>query len=259
MAQLAIALIGALALAVPPAASAQTPGNPRATEQWTPIPPRVRPARSTPSPPPRGAIVLFDGKSLAEWVSTNTGGPAGWLVKDGTLTVDKRAGNIQTRRAFTNYRLHLEWRIPAEIQGSGQARGNSGVFLGATGPGDAGYELQILDSFANPTYVNGQAGAIYKQHPPRANPARPPGEWQTYDVIWTAPRFARDGSLASPARVTVRFNGVLVQNNAALSGETVYIGRPAYRAHGPLPIKLQAHGDPSLPISFRNIWVRPLP
>ncbi len=244
-------------------AAAQTPApaaaDPHATEQWSPAAPVVRPRALPPAPPPRGAVVLLGGDNLKEWVSTDIGGPANWPVRGGVLTVNKPAGNIQTRRAFRNYRLHLEWRIPASITGKGQARGNSGVFLGATGPGDAGYELQILDSFANPTYVNGQAGAIYKQHPPLANPARPPGAWQAYDVTWTAPRFSADGTLAFPARVTVRFNGVLVQDNVALAGPTVYVGAPAYRAHGPLPIKLQAHHDPSLPISFRNIWVRALP
>jgi hypothetical protein len=145
------------------------------------------------------------------------------------------------------------------VTGKGQLRGNSGVFLASTGPDDAGYELQVLDSFGNETYVNGQAGAIYKQHPPLANPARPPGQWQAYDIVWTAPVFAPDGKLVSPARVTAFFNGVLVQNAAELSGETVFIGKPRYRPYETAPIKLQAHRDPSPPISFRNIWVRELP
>jgi hypothetical protein len=159
---------------------------------------------------------------------------------------------------FTDYQLHLEWRIPENITGEGQARGNSGLFLASTGHGDDGYEIQILDSYGNRTYSNGQAGAIYKQHTPLANANRKPGEWQTYDVIWTAPRFDGDGSLKSPARVTAFVNGVLVQNNVELKGVTLYIGEPYYKRHGPAPIKLQDHGDPSEPISFRNIWIREL-
>jgi hypothetical protein len=174
--------------------------------------------------------------------------------------VKKSAGNIETRRSFRNYQLHLEWRVPKDVTGSGQARGNSGVFLASTGPADAGYELQILDSYQNTTYVNGQAGSLYKQYPPLVNASRPPGQWQTYDVVWTAPVFAADGKLVSPARVTAFHNGVLIQNDAVLAGETLYIGKPAYKPYsGSAPIKLQAHGDPSPPLSFRNIWVRELP
>ncbi len=132
------------------------------------------------------------------------------------------------------------------------------MFLASLGPGDAGYELQVLDSYNNVTYVNGQAGSIYKQSPPLANPNRKPGEWQTYDVVWTAPRFKSDGSLDTPAYVTAFFNGVLVQDHFALKGQTLYIGQPFYKAYDRAPIKLQAHGDKSEPISFRNIWVRPL-
>jgi len=208
--------------------------------------------------PPSDAIVLFDGKGLDQWVSAKDGSPAKWNVAGGLLTVEKKAGNIETRRRFRNYQLHLEWRVPKGVTGAGQGRGNSGVFLASTGPGDAGYELQILDSYKNATYVNGQAGALYKQHPPLANAMRPPGEWQTYDVVWTAPVFAADGALTSPARVTAFQNGVLIQNDAVLSGETLYIGKPFYRPFKDAPIKLQAHGDPSAPISFRNIWVREL-
>jgi hypothetical protein len=167
-------------------------------------------------------------------------------------------GDIETKETFTDYQLHIEWREPTNLTGKGQGRGNSGVFLASTGPNAGGYELQILDSYNNPTYVNGQAAAIYKQSIPLANAMRPPGEWQVYDVVWTAPRFNADGSLKSPARVTVFHNGVLVQNNFALQGETAP-PVPSYKAHGPAPIKLQAHGDPSPPISFRNIWVRRLP
>jgi hypothetical protein len=175
------------------------------------------------------------------------------------LTVKKGTGNIETKRTFNNYQLHIEWRIPENITGTDQARGNSGVFLASIGKGDLGYELQILDNYNNKTYTNGQAGSIYKQSVPLANPNKKPGEWQTYDVIWTAPVFNTDGSLKSPARVTVLFNGVLVQNNFELKGPTQYVGLPSYtQAHGASPIKLQAHGDKSEPISFRNIWVREL-
>jgi hypothetical protein len=185
---------------------------------------------------------------------------ARWMVANGVLTVNKEkaVGNIETKRTFKNYQLHLEWKVPENITGTGQARGNSGVFLASTGPGDAGYELQVLDSYKNKTYVNGQAGSIYKQAIPLANPSRKPGEWQTYDVVWTAPTFNADSSLKTPAYVTVFFNGVLVQNHFELKGETLYIGKPVYKKYDRTPIKLQAHGDPSEPVSFRNIWVREL-
>ena len=167
--------------------------------------------------------------------------------------------NIETKRTFKNYQLHIEWKIPENITGSGQARGNSGVFLASTGSGDAGYELQVLDNYNNKTYVNGQAGSIYKENAPLVNANRKPGEWQSYDVVWTAPIFNDDGSLKTPAYVTVFFNGVLVQNHFELIGQTLYIGKPFYKKYDTAPIKLQAHGDKSEPISFRNIWVRELP
>jgi len=232
-------------------------GKPEDTELWEPVPKVVTPGAEC-GAPPSDAVVLFDGKNLDEWVSAQDKSPAKWVVADGVMTVNKTGGNIETKRAFKDYQLHIEWRIPENITGSGQARGNSGVFLASTGPGDAGYELQVLDSYNNKTYVNGQAGSIYKQAIPLANPNRKPGEWQTYDVIWTAPRFNGDGSLGTPAYVTVLFNGVLVENHFELKGETLYIGKPFYKAYTSAPIKLQAHGDKSEPISFRNIWVREL-
>jgi hypothetical protein len=249
-----VTLVGATCLAQAP--------KPQDTEQWTPVPAVVSPgapASDKPAAPPSDAIVLFDGKHLDQWVATKDKSPAGWKVADGVVTVVKAAGNIETRRSFRNYQLHLEYRIPKDVTGEGQARGNSGVFLASTGSGDGGYELQILDSYQNTTYVNGQAGSLYKQHPPLVNASRKPGEWQTYDVVWTAPVFAADGKVTSPARVTALHNGVLIQNDAVLAGETLYIGKPSYKPYSAAPIKLQAHGDPSPPLSFRNIWVRDLP
>lgn len=244
-----------------PVAQAQAPQTqkpkPEDTEVWTPEPKTV-----TPSPTlggaPSDAIVLFDGKNLNEWVASKGGGPAEWTVANGIVTVNKKAGNIETKRRFRNYQLHLEWRIPEDIDGTGQGRGNSGLFLASTGGGDTGYELQILDSYNNKTYVNGMASSIYKQAIPLANAMRKPGEWQVYDVIWTAPTFNADGTLKTPASVTAFHNGVLVQNHFVLKGETLYIGTPSYKAHDSTPIKLQSHGDPSKPISFRNIWIREL-
>ena len=241
------------------AAQSGTGPRPEDTEVWTPEPPVVTPGVHLSVPPPSDAVVLFDGRDLSQWASARDGSPARWTVRDGTVTVAKGTGNIQTRRSFGSYQLHLEWRIPPGITGKGQARGNSGVFLASTGDGDQGYELQILDSFRNRTYVNGQAGSIYKQFAPLANPTRAPGEWQSYDIVWTAPIFDSDGKVSRPASVTVLMNGVLVQDHAVLKGPTQYIGQPRYIAHGRAPIKLQDHGDPSAPISFRSIWVRELP
>jgi hypothetical protein len=245
----------AVAVAIPSHASAQD--DPKATEQWEPVP-RVVAAGAKENAPPSDAVVLFDGRDLAGWEASADHSPARWKVHDGLLTVDKTTGNIQTRQRFRNYQLHLEWQIPKGITGEGQARGNSGVFLASTGPGDEGYEIQIMDSWENKTYVNGQAASVYKQAAPLVNAARRPGEWQSYDIVWTAPVFAADGSLKSPAYVTLFHNGVLVQNHTELTGETFYIGKPKYKAYADAPIKLQAHGDHSQPISFRNIWVRPL-
>ena len=251
---LALSLLSAVAL---PALAQQPAGKPEDTEVWTPVPKVVTPGASS-AAAPSDAIVLFDGSNLDQWISTNDKSPAKWTVANGVMTVNKPTGNIETKRSFTDYQLHLEWREPEGITGTGQARGNSGIFLASTGPGDNGYEIQILDSYNNSTYVNGMAGSIYKQFIPLANAMRKPGEWQTYDVIWTAPRFNADGTVKSPAYVTAIQNGVLLQNHVALKGETRYIGAPEYKAHGAAPIKLQAHGDPSPPISFRNIWVREL-
>jgi hypothetical protein len=238
--------------------SAQQPApKPEDTEVWTPVPKIVTPG-VTNEAPPSDAIILFDGKNQDEWVSAQDKSPAKWVVHDGILTVSKErgVGNIETKRTFKDYQLHIEWRIPENITGSGQARGNSGVFLASTGPGDDGYELQVLDSYNNTTYVNGQAASMYKQSIPLVNANRKPGEWQSYDIVWTAPIFNDDGSLKTPAYVTVFFNGVLVQNHFELKGQTLFIGKPFYKKYDRAPIKLQAHGDKSEPLSFRNIWVR---
>lgn len=256
---LLLAVIWLLSLAVQ-APTVDQNLQPQATEVWQPVPVTVQTSGSAiAGAAPEDAIVLFGGDSLDEWVNTSDGEDAGWLVEDGLLVVDKSVGNIQTRRRFGSYQLHLEWKVPDHVTGSGQSRGNSGLFLAATGSGDAGYELQILDSFNNETYVNGMAGSIYKQSIPLVNASRPPGEWQAYDVVWTAPVFDAAGELVSAARVTAFFNGVLIQNDFELRGDTRYIGEPEYSAHGDSPIMLQAHGDPSPVLSFRNIWVRPLP
>jgi Domain of Unknown Function (DUF1080) len=256
--RLAFALLpAALAAGVAPAQNAPPAGDPKATEQWAPVPPVVTPGERD-AAPPSDAVVLFDGRNLDQWEASRDHSPARWKVHDGVATVDKATGNIQTRRRFGNYQLHLEWQVPRDITGEGQARGNSGVFLASTGPGDEGYEVQILDSYRNTTYVNGQAASLYKQAPPLVNAMRPPGQWQSYDIVWTAPVFAADGALRSPAYVTLFHNGVLVQDHVRLAGETLYIGKPEYRPYDRAAIKLQAHGDPSRPISFRNIWVRPL-
>jgi len=238
-------------------AMAQEKAKPEDTETWEPIPKVVTPGEK-PGDAPSDAIKLFDGKNLDEWVQVDDQSPAKWDVANGILTVNKNYGNIETKKKFTNYQLHIEWREPDGLEGTGQARGNSGVFLASIGKGDDGYELQVLDSYNNKTYVNGMAGSIYKQAIPLANPGKKNGEWQTYDIIWTAPVFNADGSLKSAARVTVFFNGVVVENNFQLIGPTLYIGKPEYKAHGPSPIKLQAHGDKSKPLSYRNIWVREL-
>jgi hypothetical protein len=253
------ALIVSAASAQQPAQTPDTKPTPEETEVWKPVPAVVTPG-ATSAAPPSDAIILFDGKNADEWVKNRDKTPINWQVHDGILTVVKDGtGNIETKRRFKDYQLHIEWRIPENITGSGQSRGNSGVFLASTGPGDDGYELQVLDAYQNETYVNGMAGSLYKQAIPLANAARKPGEWQSYDVVWTAPTFNDDGSVKTPAYATVFWNGVLVENHFELKGQTLYIGKPFYKKYDTAPIKLQAHGDKSEPISFRNIWVRELP
>jgi hypothetical protein len=229
--------------------------KPGMSEYWTPQPKVVRPGIATQGATltaPSDAIVLFDGKGLAEWESSRGGGPAQWTVHDGMFTVNKKSGDIQTKRKFENYQLHLEWMIPENISGTSQGRGNSGVYMQGM------YEIQILDNYESETYVNGQAGSVYKQTPPLANAMRKPGEWNVYDIIYSAPVFKEDGTYRIPPTVTVIQNGVVLQNHTTILGTTEYIGFPKVTKHGAGPIVLQSHGDPSEPISFRNIWIREL-
>jgi hypothetical protein len=217
-----------------------------------PAPPVVDPGPFAGSPPPPSdAVVLFDGRSLSEWRSADSAGaPARWRVADGYMEVVGGAGGIATARAFGDVQLHLEWASPATPAGEGQERGNSGVFLMGR------YEVQVLDSYRNPTYADGQAAAVYGQHPPLVNAARAPGQWQTYDIVFRRPRFDRAGKLLRPARVTVLHNGILVQDAVALTGPSGHKERPPYSPHPDrLPLVLQDHGNP---VRFRNVWVREL-
>jgi hypothetical protein len=231
----------------------------RSPQKWQihdmsrPQPPVVEPA--TPSlqeqqgRAPSDAVVLFDGKNLSQW-QDGSGGPPKWKVENGYMEVVKGTGTISTRQAFGDCQLHLEWNAPVAATAEGQERGNSGVFLMGL------YELQVLDSYQNKTYPDGQAAAIYGQHPPLANACRPPGQWQAYDIIFHGPRFDKSGKLVRPARMTVLHNGVLVQDNVELTGPTAHKERPPYKQHAEkLPIKLQDHGDP---VRYRNVWIREL-
>jgi hypothetical protein len=224
--------------------------NPDNAEIFAPMPHVVKPG-ATFSTAPSDAIILFDGKNLDEWTSEDKS-PAKWNVANGVVTVNKKAGDIETKKNFTSYQLHLEWKVPADITGSGQERGNSGVFLSGR------YEIQVLDVYNNDnkTYVNGMAGSVYRESIPLANPCKKPGEWNVYDIAYTAPEFNEDGTVKSPGRVTVFFNGIMVQNNEEIRGGTSTDKKHVYEKHGPAPLRLQAHGDKSAPISYRNIWIR---
>jgi Domain of Unknown Function (DUF1080) len=220
-------------------------GDPKLTEVWSPVPENVGPGNNTKAP--SDAVILFDGSNLNEWTNEK-GERAGWVINKGILTVKPGSGSIKTIRKFADCQLHLEWRSPSKIEGEGQGRGNSGVYL------QERYEVQILDSYENPTYPNGQAGSIYKQSIPLVNASRKPGEWQTYDIIYTAPRFNVEGSLKTPAYITVLQNSILIQNHTEIKGSTVYIGQPKYEKHAfKESLLLQEHGNP---VSFRNIWIR---
>jgi hypothetical protein len=219
-----------------------------------PQPPVVTPgtfsSQEQPGVPPSDATVLFDGKDLSPWVAMN-GSPTKWVVHDGALECVPGSGYVRTLESFGDCQLHVEWAAPNPPHGNSQGRGNSGVFFGVDR-----YEVQVLDSFGNKTYADGSAASIYGQYPPQVNASLAPGQWQVYDIVWTAPRFDADGKLASKARVTVFHNGVLVQNNVELTGPTGWIGRAPYTAHPErLPISFQDHGNP---VRYRNIWVREL-
>jgi hypothetical protein len=251
-------LIGVSAGFFGSAVSAQTPPNPRAADlqRWgvhddtRPMPPVVDPGPAGPkAPAPADAIVLFDGSDLSGW-TTARGDPAKWLVRDGYMEVVKGGGAIQTKAAFGDCQLHVEWASPAVAVGEGQDRGNSGVFLMNT------YEVQVLDSYQSRTYADGMAAAIYGQFPPLVNASRKPGEWQFYDIVFHAPRFGADGGLLAPARMTVFHNGILVHDNDQLTGPTAHKARPPYKAHADrMPVGLQDHGHP---VRYRSIWIREL-
>lgn len=223
--------------------------RPGMSEFWTPQPKIITPGDAKTNSAPSDAIVLFDGKDLSKWEQPD-GSAAAWIVKNGIVTVNKKSGDIRTKEKFGSFQLHLEWSVPVDIQGESQSRGNSGVYL------QGKYEIQILDNYKNETYANGMAGSIYKQTAPLANPMRKPGDWNVYDIIYTAPVFKEDGTYLYRPRVTIIMNGVVVQNNTEILGTTEYIGFPKTEKHGDGPILLQMHGDPSKAISFRNIWIR---
>jgi hypothetical protein len=224
--------------------------SPEASKLWNPVPRVVTPSAASntiTATPPSDAIVLFDGKDLSKWKSSASGGKAQWTVSDGAMTVKPGSKDIETIQQFDDFQLHIEFRTPAEVKETGQNRGNSGIFM------QGKYELQVLDNYNNRTYSNGQAGAIYKQSMPLVNASRKPGEWQTYDVIYTSPKFNKDGMITHPAYITVMHNGVLVQNHTPIYGTTPDVGKPQYEVHGKGPIKLQDHNNTT---SFRNIWIR---
>jgi membrane-bound lytic murein transglycosylase len=217
-----------------------------------PLPPVIDPGtastQETPGRPPSDAVVLFDGKDLSHWVDAD-GKPAKWKVENGYMEVVAKTGNISSREAFGDCQFHVEFAEPTPPEGESQERGNSGVFLMSQ------FEIQVLDSYENKTYADGQASAVYGQYPPLVNASRPPGQWQTYDIIFHRQHF-KDGKLSRPARVTVLHNGVLVQDNVELTGPTAHGERPPYKS-GPdkLPIQLQDHGHS---VRYRNLWIREL-
>jgi hypothetical protein len=227
-----------------------------AQQQWQihdpsrPLPPVVNPGPAGPPiQPPSDAVILFDGRDLSQWTDAK-GQPAKWKVEDGYAEVVDKTGNISTIKGFGDCQLHVEWRAPVPAVGEGQDRGNSGVFLMDT------YEVQVLDCYNNKTYADGMTAAVYGQYPPLVNACRPPGEWQTYDIVFHRPRFDRERKLLKPARMTVFHNGLLVQDDVELSGPTAHGARPPYKAHpDKMPLSLQDHGHP---VRYRNIWIRGL-
>ncbi len=218
-----------------------------------PVPPVINAGtpstQDSPGRPPSDAVVLFDGKDLSHW-SHKDGSPAKWKVEQGYAEVVAKTGNIYTREAFGDCQLHVEFAEPVPPKGESQERGNSGVFLMGL------YEIQVLDSYENKTYADGQAASVYGQYPPLVNASRPPGQWQSYDIVFHGPRFDKDGKLLRPARVTVLHNGVLVQDNVELTGPTAHKARPPYSPQPEkLPLALQDHGNS---VRYRNIWIREL-
>lgn len=230
-------------------ASAQSPARWKAHDMNRPRPPKVSSSLALPVPAPSDAIVLFDGSDVSKWRSQD-GSPAKWVVKDGYMESVRGAGYVYTRDSFGDVQLHVEWAAPVPAEGSGQGRGNSGVFLMGL------YEVQVLDSDTNVTYADGQASAVYGQYPPLVNASRPAGEWQSYDIVFRRPRFLPDGTLVKPARITVLHNGVLTQDSVEIWGGTSWLQHYPYESHPDrLPLSLQDHGNP---VRYRNIWVREL-
>jgi len=227
---------------------AQKKMKPEMTELWEPVPEVVIPGNL--SAPPSDAIVLFDGTDLSQWINADSGQAANWIINsDGSMTVQK-VGGIETKEEFGSIQLHIEWRTPKEIKGRGQDRGNSGVYFQKT------YEVQVLDSYNNITYSNGQAASIYKQSIPLVNASRPPGVWQSYDIIFNEPIYDQQGNRLKKGSLTVFHNGVLVQNNVEIKGTSENIGLPQLRnTVTPKRLYLQDHGNP---VSYRNIWLRKL-
>ncbi|MEX0983374.1 MAG: DUF1080 domain-containing protein [Bacteroidales bacterium] len=221
---------------------------PELTEWYEPVPLKIVPGENIFLEPSSDAIILFDGTDMSKWQSSN-GGEVPWKIQHGYVTIEAGTGDIQTRESFKSFQLYLEFRMPSNMTHKGQDRGNSGVYL------QNRYEIQVLDAWENPTYVNGMGGSIYKQTAPLVNPAKRPGEWQSYNISFTAPEFHEDGSVISPARVTVIWNGVVVQNNTEILGHTPYVGYPQYTLHSDGPIRLQDHNSE---VSYRNIWIREL-
>ncbi|KAA6325199.1 hypothetical protein EZS27_025561 [termite gut metagenome] len=221
--------------------------DPRSTEWYYPVPAKVTPGQGT--KPPSDAIILFDGKDVSQWEPAKGEGAVEWKVQNGSLVIAPGKGSIKTKGFFGDCQLHIEFKSPAPGKNNGQNRGNSGIMMHDQ------YEIQVLDGDNNPTYVNGMVGSIYKQVAPLTNAYTKNGEWQVYDIYWKAPVFNIDGSVASPAMVTLVLNGIVIQNNYILKGTTPYIGLPKYTAHGRLPISLQDHGTET---EFRNIWIRNL-
>ncbi len=246
--KLATAFVLLICTSAPLAAQSKLSEWPQQSED-RPRPRVVKPGAAYTIAPPADAVVLFDGTSLDKW--TSAGGPAKWRLEGGAFVAVPTAGTLRTRDSFGDVQLHIEWAAANPAVGKGQDRGNSGVFFG-----DDRYEVQVLDSYDNQTYADGQAGSLYGQFPPLVNAMRPPGEWQVYDIVYHRPRFKPDGSLQSAARLTVFHNGVLIQDNMELVGPTTYMKRTPYSAHADrLPMSLQDHGHP---VRFRNVWVRDL-